>query len=72
MLASVAENTVSAAGAATYTFWLAYEQQGRPPRVLRSDTLPVVHSAPTDRVVRHLRYVMECICSSATVCTLAC
>ncbi|CAK0735989.1 hypothetical protein CVIRNUC_000673 [Coccomyxa viridis] len=38
------------ARAATYTFWLAYEQQGRPPRVLRSDTLPVIHSAPTDRV----------------------
>ncbi|CAL8467174.1 g6710 [Coccomyxa elongata] len=38
------------AKAATYTVWLNYEQQGRPPRLAKSDDRPVVMSGPADRV----------------------
>lgn len=46
-------NSVSLhAEAATYTVWLNYEQQGRPPRLAKSDDRPVVMSGPADRLVR--------------------
>ncbi|CAL5225282.1 g8079 [Coccomyxa viridis] len=38
------------ARAATYTIWLNYEQQGRPARLTRTDSNPVINAGPSDRV----------------------
>lgn len=42
---------LSSAEAATYTVWLNYEQQGRPPRLSKSDDQPTFTTGPADRVV---------------------
>jgi len=42
---------LTSAEAATYTVWLNYEQQGRPPRLSKSDDQPDYFTGPADRVV---------------------
>jgi hypothetical protein len=61
----------SIAGAATYTVWLNYAQQGRPARLAMSDDRPTVVTGPGDQVVCccpcACEHCMDC-CASYDAC----